>query len=224
MHTSAHLGWKGVSLCRWGYVRHHTQRRCRLVTGEPLPWFMSAQWHRWTDKEYPRPSLPYYISSHSPSSERPSVLKRDAAPGVWRYFTGMNMLSANNTLSGWAETQYSALFTPPHHKLHSCESMKVCTQAQRDKKNTTLSVASQLQQKSQCELSTRRIFTFYKAHRWLWLKQNLLKSSTQTEMYYYILWKELFIVGYILLAESSLYKRPCEGQYVFLPPKSRYPN
>lgn len=89
-----------------------------------------------------------------PGSERPSVLKRDAALGIWRYFTGMNMLSANNTLSGWAETQYSALFTPPHHKLHSCERMKVCTQGQRDKKNNP-----------QCCLSTPTKITMWAVHK-----------------------------------------------------------
>lgn len=145
---------EGGLLCWWGYVRHRMQRWCRLVTGELLPWFMSAQWHRWTDKEYPHPSLPYYISLLVLAQKGPPFWSVMLQLGIWRYFTGMNMLSANNTLSGWAETQYSALFTPPHHKLHSCERMKVCTQAQGDKKNNP-----------PCCLSTPTKITMWAVHK-----------------------------------------------------------
>lgn len=134
MHMLAHLGWKGVALL----MRLRATPYAAAVP--PGNRRAAAPIHVSTVTQMDWQGIPTSVTSllhilASPGSERASVLKRDAALGIWRYFTGMNMLSANNPLSGWAETQYSALFTPPQHKLHSCERMKVCTQAQRDKEN-----------------------------------------------------------------------------------------
>lgn len=75
--------------------------------------------------------------SWTPQAQKsPAVLKPAATLGVWWCFTGMSMPSANNTLSGWAEIQYSAAFYTPTLQT-------VCAWAQRQKN------ASQLQQKSQ---------------------------------------------------------------------------
>lgn len=153
MYMLAHLGWKGVALLM---RLRATPYAAAVPPGNrraAAPIHVSAV----TQMDWQR--IPTSVASllhilASPGSERASVLKRDAALGIWRYFTEMNMLSANNTLSGWAETQYSALFTPPQHKLHSCERMKVCTQPQRDKKN-----------KPQCCLSTPTKITMWAVHR-----------------------------------------------------------
>lgn len=48
------------------------------------------------------------------AQKKPAVLNAAATLGVWWCFTGMTMPSANNTLSGRAEIQYSAAFAPPH--------------------------------------------------------------------------------------------------------------
>lgn len=107
------------------------------------------------------------------AQKNPAVLKAAATLGVWWCFTGMTMPSTNNTLSGWAEIQYSAAFTPPRWN---------CVLEHRDKKCLTAAVKitfRAVQNEEKCV-----IYLFYfifkkKATSWCWLKQNLLKSLKQ---------------------------------------------
>lgn len=67
---------------------------------------------------------------YTTGSGKPCSLKPAAPLGVCWCFTGMSMPSANNTLSGWAEIQYSSAFYTPTLQT-------VCAWAQRQKKCLT---------------------------------------------------------------------------------------